>query len=100
MDPAYGDGKRRRGCVPTALSRHCVSVCVSDLWAGGFSSEEEDENGGKKSNEDLDLLASLVEEREGEGEGGRERGGEGETFEEALTKPDDVSLMRSKSVYS
>ena len=77
-----------------------MCVCVSDLWAGGFSSEEEDDNGEKKSNEDLDLLASLVEERGGgEGEGGRERGESRETFEEALTKPDDVSLMKGKSVY-
>ena len=82
-DPAYGDGKKRRVMASLRLSHY--TVCVSDLWAGGFSSDEEE-----RSNENLDLLASLVE-----GGGGGEGSGESrETFEEALTKPDDVSLMK------
>ena len=94
----------------------------TDLWAAGFSDEEDDQPG-RDGNSDLDLLASLVEDRGGGGgrggEGGdgerrREggdggRGGEGgegatatqqkmvTTFEDCLVKPDEVALMKGKS---
>ena len=70
-----------------------------DLWAAGFSSEDEEEGSSQAAcgGHDLDLLASLVEEREGETRGSTESSSAAErkeTFEESLSKPDDVSLMR------
>ena len=69
MDPAYGDGEWRSVCCD--VIRVCVlCVCLSDLWSGGFSSEEDE---AAEAGNQLDLLASLVAER-----GEREREGEGE----------------------
>ena len=45
-----------------------------DLWAAGFSSDEEGEVRPGPGSRDLDLLASLVENREVEGGGGGEGG--------------------------
>lgn len=76
-----------------------MCVLATDLWAAGFSSDEEE--GGQSQAEcgshDLDLLASLVEEREGEERGSTNTSSGAETretFEESLTKPDNVSLMK------
>lgn len=106
MDPAYGDGKDGRCGMMMDIS---VST---DLWAAGFSDDDEDQQR-RDGNSDLDLLASLVEDRgEGGGRGGEGgdggRGGEGgeggtatqqkvvTTFEECLVKPDEVALMKGK----
>ena len=94
----------------------CIAVCdvtfVSpDLWAAGISSDEEEEIQPGPGSHDLDLLASLVEKREVEGGGGGEGGDTGRrlntidsrektaTFEESLTTPNEVSLMKGKLVY-
>lgn len=84
----------------------------SDLWAAGFSSndDEEDEPSGRDGSiSDLDLLASMVEERGAEERGRGREGGDGgrrgsmdpqekvaTTFEECLVKPDEVALMKGK----
>lgn len=95
MDPAYGDGKRQ--CSYASLTT-CVCV-VLDLWAGGFSSDEE----GEQPSPELDLLASLIEKTGGGGGGerssvagekGEKSGEKKETFEKALAKADDVSIMK------
>lgn len=76
-----------------------MCLCVLDLWAGGLSSDEE----GEQQSRELDLLASLVEKTGGGGGGerssvagemGEESGEKKETFEKALTKADDVSIMK------
>ena len=73
-----------------------MCLCVLDLWAGGFSSDEE----GEQQSQELDLLASLVEKTGGgerssvAEEKGEKSDEKKETFEEALTKADDVSIMK------
>lgn len=80
----------------------------TDLWAAGFSDDEEDQPG-RDENSDLDILASLVEDGGGEGSGRGGEGGDGgregstatpqkvvTTFEECLVKPDEVDLMKGK----
>ena len=81
----------------------------TDLWAAGFSDDEEDQPG-RDENSDLDILASLVDDGGEGGDSGREgEGGDGgregstatpqkavTTFEECLVKPDEVALMKGK----
>ena len=77
---------------------------IPDLWAAGFSSDEEREVQPRSGSHDLDLLASLVEKREGEATGRRGEGRKNTTdnlektthFEENVTTPDEVSLMKGK----
>ena len=112
MNPAYGDGKTMQlclyVCISLVISPSCVcgvarlSFTFPDVWAGGFSSDEEGDSVSDPDNHYLDLLASLVEETEGEGGGRRGEGDNNDaqkkalTFQESLTTPDKVSLMKGK----
>ena len=73
----------------------------ADLWAAGFSSDEEDGLGQTECCGSLELLASLVEERGGVGEKNDTITApkSAETFEESLAKPDEVSLMKGTCIW-
>lgn len=81
-----------------------------DLWAAGFSSDEDESMSREKGSHaqdthDLDLLTSLVEKTENtvtmvtdSKVDTRTETDKTETFEESLTKPDNMSLMKGECV--
>ena len=92
--------------LDSVLGSVAKRLSLSDLWAAGFSGDEEEEKesvtgGGCR---ELDLLASMMEDRGGEGggqdgsSGAQEHGGSGEqsTFEKSLGAPDEMARMQGE----